>query len=147
VRVTATIFLCQNHYEEACKIKPEILATINNNMPCGVALCLNRSTVLTVATVEIQSAWKEIKQDNRQRRTYFPIEKRKGRIKALYELMSDGEWRTLVEIHEILGGNPTSIGVQLKQFRRPEFGAWTISKRHRGPSSELCYEYKMELPF
>jgi hypothetical protein len=44
----------------------------------------------------------------------------------LIRLMADGKKRTLEEIHEVLGGSMTSLSADLRNLRKPRYGAWPI---------------------
>ncbi len=59
-------------------------------------------------------------------------ERLRGQIKAIYDLMKDGTWRTLSEISSYTGYGEASISAQLRHLRKPRFGAMTVNKRSRG---------------
>ena len=47
------------------------------------------------------------------------------------DLMLDGCWRTVKEISEKLSYPEPSVSAQLRHLRKPEFGAWLVSRRRR----------------
>lgn len=53
-----------------------------------------------------------------------------GRLKALFDralaLMSDGQWRTLAQVHEQIGGTEASVSARLRDFRKIEFGGYCM---------------------
>jgi len=65
-----------------------------------------------------------------------------GQILRIYELMSDGEWRTLDEIAEVTGDPPASVSAQLRHLRKERYGRHTVQKRRRddGALWEYCVE-------
>jgi len=52
----------------------------------------------------------------------------KGQLLRVWELMSDGKWRTLGEIAKSTGDPESSISAQLRHLRKERFGAHTIEK-------------------
>ena len=51
-------------------------------------------------------------------------------LKDVFELMKDGEWRTLGEIRDAVErGTETSISARLRDLRKSEFGGYDIQKR------------------
>jgi len=77
-----------------------------------------------------------------------------GQLRRIFEVMKDGEWRTLEEIREgtrttfkMATGDPeASISAQLRHLRKPRFGSHTVLKRRRGGPKSGCYEYRLLLP-
>jgi hypothetical protein len=61
-------------------------------------------------------------------------------LTRIYELMSDHEWRTLVQIEEVTGDPTPSISAQLRHLRKERFGSHVIDKRHLGNG---LYEYRL----
>jgi Fic family protein len=57
-----------------------------------------------------------------------------GQILRIYDLMQDGEWRTLAEIETITGDPQASISAQLRHLRKKRFGYHTVNKQRRA-----CY--------
>lgn len=63
-----------------------------------------------------------------------------SQINRIRDLMSDGSWRTLPEIAQATGDPPASISAQLRNLRKPKFGAWTIERRY---VSGGLFEYRL----
>ena len=61
-------------------------------------------------------------------------------IKRIFDLMRDGEWRTLAEIESATGDPPASISAQLRHLRKDRFGGHTIEKDYRGNG---LYSYRL----
>lgn len=59
-------------------------------------------------------------------------------------LMSDGAWRPLCEIHRLTGYPEASISAQLRHLRKIEFGGWRVDKRR--PEGSRLWEYRISLP-
>lgn len=54
----------------------------------------------------------------------------KGQIKRIYDLMSDGRWRTLDDIAAATGDPHASISAQLRHLRKPKFGGHDVERQH-----------------
>lgn len=64
-------------------------------------------------------------------------------LERVYELMRDGKWRTLREIHRALGkGLDTSISARLRDLRKPFCGCRRVECRGRNHIRGL-YEYRL----
>lgn len=64
-----------------------------------------------------------------------------GQMQRVFELMSDGQWRTLQEIADQTGDPPASISAQLRHLRKSRFGGHTIEKDHLGNG---LYSYRLK---
>lgn len=51
-------------------------------------------------------------------------------ITKIFELMKDGNWRTLQQIHAATGEPEASISAQLRHLRKERFGSHTVNRRH-----------------
>lgn len=64
-----------------------------------------------------------------------------GRV---FDLMSDGHWRTLFGICERIGcGSEAGISARLRDLRKKRFGGHAVYRRHRGPAANGLYEYRL----
>lgn len=63
--------------------------------------------------------------------------------RRVFELMSDGVWRTLAEIADATGSPTQSVSARLRDFRKREFGAHTVNRRRRGEASAGVWEYQL----
>jgi len=70
----------------------------------------------------------------------FTGPKAKTRREIIFEIMSDGKWRTLKSIREQTIYLDSSISSQLRDFRKDKFGGHTLEKRHLG---DMLWEYKL----
>lgn len=66
-----------------------------------------------------------------------------GQIRRIYDLMLDGQWRTLAEIAATTGDPEASVSAQLRHLRKKRFGAHTVERQHRGDKSRGLYEYRL----
>lgn len=66
-------------------------------------------------------------------------------MKRIHALMIDGAWRTLSEIENLTGDPQSSISAQLRNFRKPKFGANIVDKRRRGDKKNGLFEYKLTI--
>lgn len=53
-----------------------------------------------------------------------------GQYRDIFNLMRDGEWRSLPQIARITGHPEASISAQLRHMRKPRFGSHTVNRRH-----------------
>jgi hypothetical protein len=76
--------------------------------------------------------------------TYEPErdgERLSGQLQAVYRLMSDGEWRTLAEIKERVGGTDASVSARLRDLRKANFGSHVVDRRY---VANGLYEYRLQ---
>jgi hypothetical protein len=66
-------------------------------------------------------------------------------LRRIYDLMCDGQWRSLAEIEAETGDPQASISAQLRNLRKMRFGAHDVQKRRRGES--CTWEYCLMKPF
>lgn len=52
----------------------------------------------------------------------------KGQLWRVFQLMSDGRWRTLAEISEEAGGSEASVSARLRDLRKEQYGAKEIQR-------------------
>lgn len=64
-------------------------------------------------------------------------------IGRIFDLMSDGRWRTLDEISAATGSPHASISAQLRHLRKPRFGSYRVEKRPRNNREEGLFEYQL----
>jgi len=55
-----------------------------------------------------------------------------GQTRRIYDLMSDGVFRTLSEIEATTGDPQASVSSQMRHFRKIRFGGHAVNKRRRG---------------
>ena len=62
---------------------------------------------------------------------------------TIFNLLADGQWRTLNRISVLTGYPEASISARLRDFRKEKFGAYTIEREHieRG-----LHRYRLVLP-
>jgi len=51
-----------------------------------------------------------------------------GQILRIFNLMKDGEWRTLADIEQKTGDPQASISAQLRHLRKARFGGFKVIK-------------------
>lgn len=66
-------------------------------------------------------------------------------IKRVFDLMKDGEWRTLDEIAFNTDDPEASVSAQLRNLRKDRFGAHEVNKRIRGERKHGLYEYQLRV--
>lgn len=74
----------------------------------------------------------------------YDRERLSGQILRIFNLMRDGEWRTLNEIRGITGDPEASISAQLRHLRKARFGKHTVQRRRRGEEKRGLWEYRLE---
>jgi hypothetical protein len=63
-----------------------------------------------------------------------------GQMARVFELMSDGNWRTLSEILIHAGGSEAGCSARLRDLRKKRFGGYTVNRRRR---YEGHFEYQL----
>jgi hypothetical protein len=66
-----------------------------------------------------------------------------GQILRVWDLMRDGQWRTLQEIADRTGDPHASISAQLRHLRKRRFGEHTVERRVRGDRVAGLWEYRV----
>lgn len=66
-----------------------------------------------------------------------------GQQLRIWQLMQDGQWRSLTAIEKATGDPQASISAQLRHLRKPRFGSFVVDKRHRGRG---LFEYRVTRP-
>lgn len=67
-----------------------------------------------------------------------------GQIRRIYDVMKDGQWRTLREIETRTEDPQSSISAQLRNLRKERFGAHVINRRGRGEPNQGLFEYQLQ---
>ena len=62
--------------------------------------------------------------------------------RRVFNLMKDGEWRTLADISAIIGDPPASVSAQLRHLRKARFGKHTVERKY---VSDGVYLYRLIL--
>ena len=55
-----------------------------------------------------------------------------GQLRRIFNLMSDGKWRTLRQISSETGDPEASISAQLRHLRKPRFGSHEVNRMSLG---------------
>ena len=66
-----------------------------------------------------------------------------GQLLRVFEVMADGQWRTIDEIEALTGDPKISIQSQLRHLRKERFGAYDVPKRRRGGEESNLWEYRV----
>lgn len=65
-----------------------------------------------------------------------------SQLRKVATLMSDGKWRTLGGIENLLGYPQASISARLRDLRKIRFGEHTVERR-RVPEGKGLHEYRV----
>lgn len=68
-----------------------------------------------------------------------------GQIARVFDLMKDGQYRTLEEISASTGDPAASVSAQLRHLRKERFGAHEVTKRPRGDRAHGLFEYRLKV--
>lgn len=63
-----------------------------------------------------------------------------GQLLRIWNVMSDGVWRTLGQIAAMTGDPEASVSAQLRHLRKPRFGSHEVEKVHMGSG---LYRYRL----
>lgn len=74
---------------------------------------------------------------------FFDDKRLRTQVSVIFDLMKDGEWRTLQEIEKKTGYGQSSVSAQLRHLRKPRFGGHKIEKRRRGVREQGLFEYQL----
>lgn len=82
-------------------------------------------------------------------RTFNPLidrERLNSQLGRVYQLMSDGRWRTLSAISATIGGSEAGVSARLRDLRKPrfaeEFGVASVNHRRR---TDGLWEYQVAI--
>jgi hypothetical protein len=64
-------------------------------------------------------------------------------LKVVFDLMKDGQWRTLNEICELTNQAHASVSARLRDLRKERFGAYTVERQYLGNG---LYTYRVIVP-
>lgn len=66
-------------------------------------------------------------------RTYAPdrdYERLSGQLRAVFDVMRDGKWRTIPEIGATVEGSEAAISARLRDLRKSKYGAHDVQREH-----------------
>jgi len=72
----------------------------------------------------------------------YDLDRLKGQAHRVFNLMSDGQWRTLEEIHYLTGDPAPSVSARLRGFRSM---GYIVDRRRRGEPKRGIFEYRLIL--
>ena len=67
----------------------------------------------------------------------------RNQFKEIFNLMSDGKWRTLAEIEQITGYPQASASADLRHMRKAAFGGHRVDKQRRDTPGHGTWEYRV----
>lgn len=70
----------------------------------------------------------------------------RNQLERIRDLMLDGVWRTVAEIHDVTGFPEASISAQLRNLRKPKLGGYRVERRWRGGDVRQLSEYRVCAP-
>ncbi len=53
-----------------------------------------------------------------------------GQLLRVYQLMKDGEWRTLYQVAMEVGGSEPAVSARLRDFRKEKYGSHSVDREH-----------------
>ena len=59
----------------------------------------------------------------------------------VFDVMGDGEWRTLDQLSAATGDPTPSVSARLRDLRKPRFGGHQVDRRRRSPG---LFEYRLD---
>jgi len=71
---------------------------------------------------------------------HIDFDRLQGQTRKIYNLMSDGIFRTLAEIESITGYPQASISAQLRHLKKLRFGGHAVTKQRRGHGGTWEYQ-------
>lgn len=67
-----------------------------------------------------------------------------GQMLRVWNVILDGQWRTLQEISDLTGDPEASCSSRLRDCRKPRFGSHVIERRRRGNPKDGIFEYRLK---
>ena len=89
------------------------------------------------------SLWAATPIDGSTYEAKFDSDRLGDQSRRVWELMSDGNWRTLREISEAVGSPEASVSARLRDLRKPKWGGWCVERRRRGEAERGLFEYRV----
>jgi len=62
-------------------------------------------------------------------------------LKQVFDLMKDGQWRTLSEIGA--KGSGSGVSARLRDLRKAKFGGHKVERRRKGNPKDGLFEYRL----
>lgn len=63
-----------------------------------------------------------------------------GQLHRVFNAMKGGEWFTLGELKDLVGGSEAGISARIRDLRKPSFGGYKVDRRRREGG---LWEYKL----
>jgi biotin operon repressor len=60
-------------------------------------------------------------------------------------LMRDGEWRTLRQIADAVGGSEAGVSARLRDLRKTRHGGYTVDRERRGDPTRGLWYYRVRI--
>lgn len=81
----------------------------------------------------------------------FDADRLAGQMRRVFDIMRDGQWRTLGNIAKICHINAefrhldseSSVSARLRDLRKSRFGSFTVDRRRRGDPKSGLFEYRV----
>jgi len=67
----------------------------------------------------------------------------KSQLSRVRRLMRDGEWRTLTDIQQAVGGSEAGISARLRDLRKTRHGSHAVEKKRVGDSRSGLHAYRL----
>ena len=76
----------------------------------------------------------------------FDYQRLESQLERIKTLMSDGEFRTLAQIRNIIGGSEAGISARLRDLRKEKFGSYIVNRKRVGDPSAGLHAYQLINP-
>jgi hypothetical protein len=68
-----------------------------------------------------------------------------AQLQRVFDLMKDGEWRTLSDIYRATGDPEASVSARLRDLRKAKFGGFSVERRREGDPRDGIYLYRLDV--
>ena len=68
-----------------------------------------------------------------------------AQLRRVYDVMKDGQWRSVGEIARLTEAPETSVSAQLRNLRKEKFGSHTVERQRFGEKSHGFSKYRLVL--
>jgi hypothetical protein len=66
-----------------------------------------------------------------------------AQTQKVFDLMKDGQWRTLAAISEATGAPEASVSARLRDLKKRKFGGFRVERRRVGEGRSGLWEYRV----
>lgn len=74
----------------------------------------------------------------------YDLDRLTTQLGKVYRAMRAGDWMTLRELQDRVGGSEAGISARLRDLRKSKWGSHTVERRRRGEAKAGVWEYRLD---